>query len=87
MQWGITLEYAEWIYHGESYTDYSDDEDSLFGKGEGEGEGEGEGRSYDDDLHSMFNNIGQSKWGENWEKSGSRDNVGSEAENLRRLFD
>lgn len=88
MQMGISSSYDRWIYHGESHDvsedDISADEDDISAD-------EGDGASNDlndDDLDEMLNNIGQSKWGDNWQASGESSCIlDKDLETLQRLMD
>ncbi|KAI3700028.1 hypothetical protein L2E82_44641 [Cichorium intybus] len=79
MQMGISASYDRWIYHGESY-DVSADDMTV--------DGASDDLNDDDDLDDMLNNIGKSKWGDNWQAGGeSSCTFDKDLETLQRLMD
>ncbi|KAI3503691.1 hypothetical protein L1887_32140 [Cichorium endivia] len=82
MQMGISASYDSQIYHGESY-DVSDDDMPV-----DEVDGASDDLNDDDDLDEMLNNIGQSKWGDNWQAGGEPScTFDKDLETLQRLMD
>ncbi|GJX36741.1 uncharacterized protein Tco_0248298, partial [Tanacetum coccineum] len=84
MQKGFSASYDKWTRHGES----SDDDEYVSSDDEEGDEGYDNMNDADDDFDEMFDNIGQSKWGNNWKTSGESSSTrDKDLESLRRLLD
>ncbi|GJU00485.1 hypothetical protein Tco_1110823 [Tanacetum coccineum] len=84
MQKGFSASYDKWTSHRVC----SDDDEYVSSDDEEGGEGYDNMNDADDDFDEMFDNIGQSKWGNNWKTSGESSSTrDKDLESLRRLLD
>ena len=72
MQKGFSASYDKWTCHGESSDDELSSEDGEGDQGYDNMNDEGYNNmnDSDDDFDEMFDNIGKSKWGDNWKTKG-----------------